>query len=254
MNENDTNTELLIQYLDGDLQSEARLQLEAALEIDPVARQQLELLKVSRSAIKHYGLRQKVGNIHASKMKELNTSTVLQQPIKMFFGTVLKVAAILLVFLSSAVLYQYTTLTSNGLYQQAYQPFKTGTVRGGINSNSKVESLYNQGLYKLSIDSFNRLNQPRPQDYFIVANAYMQLRSPAEAISNLDQLLAANRHNNTSILNDDAEYYLAMSYLQSNQPRLALPLLQKIHSDKKHLYYDKVNVWLILRTRLLTKK
>ena len=67
-------------------------------------------------------------------------------------------------------------------------------------------------------------------------------------------ILEANRTSPEKILNDDAEYYLALSYLAADQPENALPLFQHIHDDAHHLYNDQVTSWFLWKVRIAAWK
>ncbi len=58
----------------------------------------------------------------------------------------------------------------------------------------------------------------------------------------------------TGLMYDDAEYYLALSYLKNNETAEALPLFKKIHNNKAHLYNNKVSSWFLRKLQLLSWK
>lgn len=253
MDELHENTILITRYLDGELTGNELESIKQLLASDPVARRELEELQTAKRAVQHFGLKQRVAAIHAQKMKGDQLPVTKRSPVTRMFSPLLRVAAVLLVIASLIAVYQYTTLSSTTLYQQAYQPYTVGQVRGTENTNS-LQKLYSSGKYKQVTDSFKNIDQPLLQDYFIAANAYLQQRKPAEAITYFKKVSSTNQQNNSGLLTDDTEYYLAMSYLQNNQPALALPLLEKIYTQKNHLYNDKVSGFLLLKARLLAKK
>jgi tetratricopeptide (TPR) repeat protein len=71
--------------------------------------------------------------------------------------------------------------------------------------------------------------------------ANLELKKYSEAIDAFGQVIAANAKSGDNYFQDEAEYYLALAYLASNQATKAMPLLEKIRADKNHLYNEKVN-------------
>jgi hypothetical protein len=71
MNNNNTNSDILIQYLDNELSLEDKTNLENQLKRDTVMQQELQSLILAKAAIKTYGLKQHVGIIHKEMMNEM---------------------------------------------------------------------------------------------------------------------------------------------------------------------------------------
>ena len=249
MNENDTNTRLLIQYLDGELQGHALAEVENKISNDPSLMQELENLKSAQMAIKSYGLRQHLGEIHSQMMQELKAEQTKPQ-VYVMLRNVFRIAAIIIVILGGVSVYQYYSLSSRSLFESNYQSYQLHQVRGKYDS-SMLEQLYKQNLMDDVIDGFSRLKRPSIRDYFYLGNAYLTRHNASMAIRSFEVVQQKNSEMGTHILEDDVDYFLAMSYLQNNQPAKALPLLEKIHNDKEHLYTDKVNSWFLLKARLL---
>jgi hypothetical protein len=62
MNENSTHTELLVQYLGGELEGTELEKLKINLANDPSLRDELENLQFAREAARRYGLKSKISN------------------------------------------------------------------------------------------------------------------------------------------------------------------------------------------------
>ncbi len=98
MNENSTNTELLIQYLDGELHGEQLETFKKNLEANPALREELENLRLAREAVSAYGLQKKIRSIHPEMMRELKVKTQPEPVItRMIFQYSLRVAAVLII-------------------------------------------------------------------------------------------------------------------------------------------------------------
>ena len=79
MSENSTHTDLLIQYMDGELSGEQLEILEKNLRDDAVLRDEYASLKMTREAMKSYGLKSKIQTIHTEMMGELKSNPAIPQ-------------------------------------------------------------------------------------------------------------------------------------------------------------------------------
>ncbi|GEO10243.1 hypothetical protein [Segetibacter aerophilus] len=253
MNNNDTNTDLLIRYLDGELEGTDLVDLEAKVSKDPSLKQELENLRNTQVAVRSYALRQQVGNIHNEMMKEFAGGDKRSAPVVSMLRKAFSIAAIFIVVVGGFFTYQYSSLSSGKLFESNYQEYSLREVRGETKA-SNLEQLYKQHLNQQIIDTFLTIRQPSLTDYFYAGNAYLAQRNAPAAIQSFTLLQQKNFQAGSHILEDDSEYYLAMAYLQNNQAAKALPILTKIHDDKQHLYHDKVSALFLFKVKLLSRK
>lgn len=254
MNDNDTNTALLIQYLDGELGSDVRAEVESKIAGDPLLKEELEHLRFAQLAIKSYGVRQKVAGIHAEMMKEeLTTLQPTKTPLRIMVKRVFSVAASIIIIMGMLSVYEYSTLSSDKLFKANYQSYAVHEMRGEQHS-SQLEQLYKQHSMQQVIKKFAEENEPAVDDYFYAGNAYLIEHNPAMAIKTFELLHQKNISMQSHLLEDDAQYYLGMSYLLNNEPRKALPIFNYIHNDQQHLYHDKVGSLFLFKIKLLTSK
>jgi len=249
MNYNYTNTELLTKYLDGELDDEQLKKLEIRIKEDNNLQQELDNLKISLEAIKSYGLHQKVSLIHSSMMKELIPVPYIGRYNK-FIKNTLRIAATVIIILGSMFLYQYITLSSQSLYRNNFQAYTLHENRGNENQ-SPLEQQYKLAHYSMVTELFQQLQTKTIQDYFIAGNAYLQQNNSTEAMKCFLSVQEINKLQQTHLFEDDTEYYLAMSYLQYNEPAKAFPIFEKIHDDKNHLYHNKVSGWFLRKLHWL---
>ncbi len=253
MNDNDTNTALLIQYLDGELDGDVLAEVESKIAGDPLLSEELENLRSAQLAIKSYGLRQKVAAIHTEMMQELKILQPTKAPIRTMVKRVFSIAASIIVIMGMLSVYEYSTLSSDKLFKANYQSYAVHEMRGEQHS-SQLEQLYKQRLMQQVIKKFAEENEPPVEDYFYAGNAYLIEHNPVMAIKTFESLQQKNIAMQTHLLEDDAQYYLAMSYLQNNEPGKALPIFNHIHNDQQHLYHDKVGSWFLFKIKLLKRK
>lgn len=244
-----TNTQLLTQYLDGELTAESAGQLQQRISTDKALEEELENLKISLEAVKSFGLRGRVSAIHTGMMKELQQETLSKKAkIRNLVWYSLRIAAAVIIIAGSALFYQYTTLSSSSLYEKNISSYTLHENRG-TNNKSALQAEYETANYKAVINAFEKTTIKNTQDYFLAGNAYLYLDKPSDAIQCFLAIQQLNKQQQTHQYTDDAEYYLAMSYLKNNEPAKALPLFEKIHSDKNHLYNSKVSSWFLQKIK-----
>ena len=247
---NSTHTELLIQYIDGELEGEQLSAVRRLIDENPSIHDEYERLSQAREAIKSYGLKTKIGSIHEEMMQELKKDAGQQTGmVRRIIHYSVRIAAIILVVLGSITFYQYMTSTPEKLFRENYLPFSIHETRG--TPSSTLETVYKKGDISDVITAFNALKDPTPGDYFLAGNAFLQNQQPSNAIRAFTALQENNKANNSHYFEEDAEYYLAMAYLAGNDPGKAIPIFEKIRSDKGHAYHRKVTNWFMARIHRL---
>jgi tetratricopeptide (TPR) repeat protein len=291
MSDNYTHNESLIQYLDGELPQDQIAGLEAAIAASASLQEKLQHLRATREGVKMYGLRQQVQSIHAEMIPEIRPAsewtdsgqaddqtfqtrqTLTRQvdthsgqptiparanglghparPARIaFMPRLMRVAAIVIFAIGMVTLYQYLRLSSADLYGENLQAFTIRESRGET-ADQPLKQAFKNDLMQEVIRLLQQSPTPSPEDYFLAGNAYLALGQPAEAINAFQQVQMINQQQRTHVLGDEAEYYLAMSYLDNRQPALALPIFKKIHDDPAQLYHDKVSGWFLFKLHWL---
>jgi hypothetical protein len=251
MNENSTHTEKLIQYLDGELQGEEYEMMKKNLANDQSLREEFENLQLAREAARRFGLKTKINTIHSEMIQEIEQDKPVKSPvIKMFVQYGLRVAAVLVVLVGLSALYQYFTTSPEKLFSENYHPYSIHETRG-IPVNSRLLENYKHGNMDSVIMEFNSLSAPGPEEYILTGIAFLESNQPEKAIGTFNKLIQQNADAKTDFFEDDAEYYLAMSYLKNREPQKALPILEKIQADPSHPYNSKLSKWFILKVKSL---
>ena len=240
---NNITPDMLIQYLDNELDPQERLLVESQLSADAALQEQLERLRVAKQAFKQYARRQQVGAIHAEMMKSRKPA-----PVRLLRMT-MRVAALLMVLLLIAGLVQYSLLDASRLYSTQYETFTLGISRD-VTSASPIEQAYRQGNMQQVI----ALYESNPTDHFLAGQAYLSQNNPQQAIAAFEKQLNANANLELKPYQDDAEYYLALAWLKAGRTDKALPLFEKIHSQPVHAYHHEVSGWYLTKLRWLKRK
>ena len=255
MNTNEQSTDKLIQYLDGELMGKELTDFEQLLAENTTVQTELNNLILTREAIQSYGLKTQVASVHQEMMQELNKEIITipkNSKVRSLYRMPLNIAASLLVIMLSVGFYQYITISGYKIFDENYSSYELSISRGDENDISQIEKAYANGQSSLVITEFTKLKNPTTKDNFLAGQVYLSKNQVKESIRSFEQVLANSSAENT--FKDDAEYYLALSYLKDNKPLKAEPILQKINKDKDHLYHDQVSEWTLFKTYLLTLK
>jgi len=255
MSENFTMAELLIRYLDNDLAEGERKALEEQIAADDTLAAELSGLRLVRQGVKLYGIQQAVASIHAEAIAEIRQQK--QQPqrvgvIRRLTRYSIGVAAAAIIVIGTTIGYQYATVNSQGLYNDIYSAYTTSQARG--TENRAIKNAYAAHNLQQVIQLVQQTASPTVEDYYFAGNANLQLHNTPQSIEYFIKAQGNNKQANTGFYSEDIEYYLALAYLQNNQPGQALPLLTTIYTNAQHAYHDKITRWQLTRLRWLVNK
>ena len=243
MNENSTDTELLIRYMDGELQGEDLSQLENRLKAERSLQEELLTLELARDSIRHFGLKNRVNDIHRQIIPQLRQN---RPPglVRRLVRNSLKIAAAVVFILIVAGIYSNINLSSEQLFKSHYTGYNIRSSRG-TDTNSALEDNYKRNRMAEVITTFKTIKNPSAFEYFLTGNAFLQTDQPGEASKYFMNALQKRENDSLQNIHEDAEYYLAMSYLKNNEVDKALPIFEKIHSENNHPYHNKVDYWFL---------
>ena len=254
MNDNSTNTDLLIQYLDGELEGEALTSIREKIASSHQLAAELESLRLAKESVKTYGLKKNIAGIHTEMMKELSARPVQHRiGIRRILQYTARIAAILIIVLGVTVLYQYFSATPEQLFRNNYETFQLHETRGG-GTASVLEDPFKNGDTAAVISAFKTIDKPQPEDFFLNGLAALNLNHAPDAIHSFLALQQNNKATNTHFFEEDAEYYLGLAYLHNDEPAKALPLFEHIYADQAHTYHRKINSWFMLKLKKMARR
>lgn len=247
------NSELLVRYLDGELEAEEKLRLEEQIAADKSLQEELENLKLAREAVRLYGLSQKISGIHQQMMEEMKPAAPVRQignARRILRYSAAVAASVLLVYIGVEG-YNYVTLTPEKIFARNYQVYEMSTLRDEAPA-SAIEKAYREKNYRQVIALYEQLSPENDiESVFLAGMARLELNETEKAIELLQKVLSLNRAAGTALKKDAAEYYLALAYLKHRKYEASLDLLQKIKNDPQHLYHDKVTAKLLRQVNRL---
>jgi hypothetical protein len=156
------------------------------------------------------------------------------------------VAASLIGIIMITALRYYARLSSENIFREEFVPYTLSTTRGPGSSHD-ITSLYRSGDYDAYLAEYKLKQVKSLQEIFLAGNAYLIKDHSAHAIESFSQVVCQNEKlaSDDQRYYEDAEYFLALSYLQNNDPDKAQPIFQKIASSPTHPYHHEVGKGLL---------
>lgn len=145
-------------------------------------------------------------------------------------------------------LYLFITVTPEKLFSKNFHPYELHTMRGASNS-SAIKDAYKNGKMDSVIWEFNSLSAPQPEEYLLAGIAFLEKNQPEKAIETFKTMIQRNENSKTDFFEQDAEYYLAMSYLGNHEPGKAMPIFERINADSENPYNSNVSEWFLLNVK-----
>ena len=245
--------EALMKYLDNELTGPEREEFEKRLAIDGDMRQELENLKTAREAVRMFGLKQKVASIHQEMMTEIKPQGVVRSmsATRRIVRYTTAVAASILLVAVGIIGYNFLRLSPVRLYNSQYHAYELSSLRGEQTAGSVLETDYHQGRYNKVIEDLKSLQNPGPEELFLCGVAYLETGNAPAATTSFKAVIEKNTAAKTTLFNDDAEYYLALSYLRNKQYDQALDLMLAIRNNPNHSYHDQFSRGFVRKVKML---
>jgi hypothetical protein len=164
-------------------------------------------------------------------------------------------AAILIVAPALVFMFIYITNSPAQLFASQYQTYRINVDRAsGLVNAESLSSHYQDGKYNEVIKDFRGLTTQSVRDKMIAAFAYMELNDFKAAIPLFEAVIRSNVVTGEKLYQDEAEYYLALSYLKTKQVEQSYQLFNKIYVDDEHTFNDRVDKWFMMRLNWLHQR
>jgi tetratricopeptide (TPR) repeat protein len=173
--------------------------------------------------------------------------------VRNLYRNVMRVAACAVLIAGGACIFKYVRLSSSSLYSEYYTAYELNTSRGAATSDV-MEEAYAGKNWPAVLSNFSTGKGRSNKTDFLAGIADLELKKFDDAIAHFEQVIATNSQSGGDYFEDEAEYYLAISWLAKNKVNEAMPILEKIRADKSHLYHEKVKKMSFTDLRLVQYK
>jgi tetratricopeptide (TPR) repeat protein len=248
-------------YLSGELMEDERTDFEQKIRLDSELAQAVEQARISRLAVRHYGLRNDLKAIHAQMMTRRQPSgtsassdtheTIDSRPQPRVlplwkYGS--RIAASLLLLVLAFATVRFATLSGENLSEgRALYTVETNRGAEADEIKAQLRTAYAQGDYRRCVNLYES-QQPAAdpaanEANLIAGNAYLSLNQPEKAGNCFQKILSANEQLPEKPFQEDAEYYLALSLLRAGRVSEAEALFAEIRQNPSHAYHSQVSWW-----------
>ena len=258
-----TTQEQLIDHLDNTRLSRGSDDMEKQPDADPETIREWSQLRLAVEGIRQAGLYEQIKSVKTEWLAQQVANTAVPafagakpaglqstglntagpKPagaiLRSITRTTIRVAACLFILGGGAAIYKYTMTNSAGIYAQYCSTYDLNTSRGAAPADEMDEAYKNKNWTAVT-ELFKKKKAKNNKTYFLAGMADLESKKYDDAIGMFQQVMAANSQSGSDYFEDEAEFYLAMSWLARNDVKEAMPLLDKIRADKNHLYHDVV--------------
>ncbi len=239
------NLDIVDRYLEGSISEQERTAFEEKLLHDETLRQQVDDMKLMRAGIIRASRRVALENL---KALESTLPPVEKKGLTLWTNLWLQAAAALVIGLITYALWpssiheQELLATHFEVYPNVIMP----TVRGEVPNDSTLKALafraYDQKQFEEAEQLFNRIDNKDVNILFYLGNCYIATNQPDKALPLFEVV-----KNDYNVFDEQAEWYIAVSYLKLEEREKAKETLNKIaasessYKTKALLILEKLN-------------
>lgn len=245
-------SEKLVQFLDGELTASEIEDIEKKLASDEELNREFGELKATREAVKMFGLHQKVAGIHTQMMKEMKSPVIQMNPARRIIRYGIAVAASVVLIVAGIIGYNFYHLSSDRVFASNFHSYELATYRDSDSLQvSSVEVAYRNKEYKKAVEVYSEIDSKSVKEIFLAAMSFMELENNTKAIDEFKKVIEGNKTGKNELFKEEAEYYLALTYIRNRDYDFALDQLRSINENPGHLYHKRVTRKLMRQVKML---
>ncbi len=245
------NNEILIDYLDKQLNQEESARVETALQSDTDLNRELQYLHFAIDTVRLDSINRKVALIRHSQEKEQNVDTPAPAVLRTMYKISLRVAAVIALFFCLASVYKYSSVNNESFYNKQFSGYELSNRRGQEVHDAEADAYQNNKWNDVVSIYHSGINQSNQQS-FLAAMAEMQLNHFQNAITIFESLLNSKTGETTYL--EETQYYLSLAYLMNHEGNKAVQMIDKIKANPNHTYYPIVSKFSSIDLKIIELK
>ncbi len=167
-------------------------------------------------------------------MQQGGTGHVNQGTVRNMYKTALRIAAILIFIVGSTLMYKLITVTNQSVFEKQFIPFELTNTRSAQTWDAESNAYYNKNWNEV-LKIFQAVKPATNKSRFLAGMAELQLNHFSKAEILFESILSPTSGDLS--FNEEAEYYLSLTYLMDHKENRGIELINKIKADKNHAYY-----------------
>lgn len=240
----------LVSYLDGVLTQADTETIEKRLAIDSAVLAEYESLLLTRAAIRHYGLKCEVAEVHKKMMKEIQQTVKKRSKTRIIVRYTIAAASLVLL-ISGYIAYKSSTLSSDKIFTSNYLTYQLSVTLDVNYTLTPVEKAFGKKNFTEVLRIHDAKEDKTTKAEFLTGVASLELKNNRKAIKCFNEVIEMNTGTTTPVLQDESEYYLALAYIKTKNYENALILLNKIDENEQHKYRNLISAKLINQVKKL---
>lgn len=253
------NTErmLIEKYIDRDLTVEEMQKAEHLIATSDDAQATYNDMKAAIAAVQYAATNQQVANIAQKYFSEEAEEKEVKGSVRIISfkraGVYsLKVAAAILLVVTSYTVVAYSGVSADSMYADNFVSYDLPVTRGG-NTQGDIEAAYRSKDWTTVVQA--AAQQPVSQkNIFLAGMAALQLQQYQQAQRFFEQLTVLNKQSFPKLFADDNEYYMAITCIKLGQIEKATQLFQLIRGNSHHQYHSQAQEISLFKLKLLEYK
>ena len=245
------NNEILIDWLDKQLNQEESAQLEIALQKDIDLNRELQYLNFAIDTVRLDAISQKVASIRQLHEKEQIVEVAAPAILRNMYKISLRIAAVIVLFFCLASIYKYSSVNNQSFYNKQFSGYELTNNRGQELHEAEVDA-YQNNKWNEVISIYHAGANKSNRQAFLAAMAEMQLSHFQNAITIFENLLNSKSGDTTYL--EESEYYLSLAYLMNHEGNKAIQMFNKIKANPNHTYYPIVSKFSSIDLKIIELK
>jgi TolA-binding protein len=219
-------------------------------------KEELQLHLLAAGAVKRYAIQQQVAEIHKmyapAKVQEIasNPAPVKILPAAGAGKWMMRIAASVALLIGLYTTQYVVFFSPDKMYKSTFSEYYVNTERSTSSvTENEISAAFRKGDFGKVVSLYANNKEVSAREKFLTGYSHIQLNNFSEAEMLFSEILQTNQQNGINYFQDEAEYYLAMVQLKLGKTENARILLEKIHANKEHTFYESVSNWMIFRMK-----
>lgn len=229
---------LIDDYLDGNLNQEAKESIESELKENADLRDMMALMQLSREGIRHAGHKELISKIHqefmdSTGLKEEKTKSFSIRP--WWLGIA---ASISLLLLAGNF---WIKSQADIFYSNHYLLYEVPTMRSGESSLDQVMKLYRDGDFQTVVSLVEKTSNHQAE-LFLAGISSLELENYKDAAYYLEKVQALNESGDQGekLFQEESDYFLFLTYVQLRNFGKADIYYARISTNKNHAFRNNL--------------
>lgn len=253
--------QILMDYLDGNLEAAGVQVLENRLLRETKLKQKLALYEWSRQAVRVKAIRNLVEQSQHNFLKDRHIDSQVSvklkpKPLKriLSFTQLAGIAASILFFIALGGVLYLSGISGTDLYQDKFLSYEISSFRGESDNASSIQDLYKNGNFAavLTIVPVGELVGLSKDELLLLGISALETNKPQLALTYLEALNQRNTLDQSGDLQDERDFYAALAHIQMNNFTEGYALISRITQDPAHKYNRNFPLGYRTKIRLLS--